>query len=109
MEFLKNRNSTGTSATTFAPNDSLTRQAAMKVLFLYSGGRSGQELFFTQIYDDNFVDSGSLSPWAKEAMYWAVYNELLSGTTPTTLGAGGTATRGQLAKILVNYSEVFGS
>lgn len=99
----------GRTATTFAPSDTLTRQAAMKVLFLYSGGRSGQETLFTQIYDDNFTDSGNLSQWAKEAMYWAVYNELISGTTPTTLGATKTATRGQLAKILVNYSEAFGS
>lgn len=98
----------GRTATTFAPSDTLTRQAAMKVLFLYSGGRSGQETMFTQIYDDEFTDSGSLSDWAKQAMYWAVYNELISGTTPNTLGAAKTATRGQLAKILVNYSEVFG-
>ena len=95
----------GRTATTFAPSDTLTRQAAMKVLYLYSGGVSGQEVLFTRIYDDQFADSGTISAWAKEPLYWAVYNELISGTTVTTLGATRVATRGQLAKILVNYVE----
>lgn len=99
----------GRTATTFAPGDPVTRQAAMKILFLYSGGQSGQEAMFAQIYDDTFTDSASLASWAKAPMYWGIYNELISGTSATTLGAGGAATRAQLAKILVNYTEKFGA
>lgn len=99
----------GRTATTFAPGDPVTRQAAMKILFLYSGGQSGQETLFTQIYDDTFTDSAAMVSWAKAPMYWAIYNELISGTTATTLGAGSVANRAQLAKILVNYTEKFGA
>lgn len=99
----------GRTATTFAPSDSLSRQAAMKVLFLYAGGKSGQEVLFTEIYNDRFTDSAGLADWSKTALYWAVYNELISGTSATTLGATNVTTRGQLAKILVNYSEKIGT
>ena len=99
----------GRTATTFAPSDPLSRQAAMKVLFLYAGGKSGQEVLFTEIYNDRFTDSAGLPDWARTSLYWAVYNELISGTTPTTLGATNAATRGQLAKILVNYAEKIGT
>lgn len=99
----------GRTATTFAPSDPLSRQAAMKVLFLYTGGKSGQEVLFTEIYNDRFTDSAALADWARTSLYWAVYNELISGTSDTTLGAAKVATRGQLAKILVNYSEKIGS
>ena len=99
----------GRTATTFAPSDTLSRQAAMKVLFLYAGGKSGQEVLFSEIYNDRFTDSAGLADWAKTSLYWAVYNELISGTTATTLGATDAATRGQLAKILVNYAEKIGT
>ena len=99
----------GRTATTFAPADPLSRQAAMKVLFFYSGGASGMETLFTDIYDDQFTDSSTLASWAKAPMYWAVYNKLITGTSATTLGATQPATRAQLAKILVNYAQTFHS
>lgn len=98
----------GKTVERFAPNDPVTRQEAMKILFLFHGGVSGQEALLTKIYDDAFTDSGTLASWAKAPMYWAVYNKLLSGTSETTLGPTGRATRAQLAKILVNYSQQFG-
>lgn len=98
----------GKTAERFAPNDPVTRQEAMKILFLFHGGVSGQETLLTKIYDDTFTDSSTLASWAKAPMYWAVYNKLLSGTSETTLGPTGRATRAQLAKILVNYSQQFG-
>ena len=42
-----------------------TRQEAMKILFLFHGGVSGQETLLTKIYDDAFTDSGTLASWAK--------------------------------------------
>ena len=99
----------GKTAQRFAPGDSVTRQEAMKILFLYNGGKSGQEVLFTRIYDDTYTDSDTLASWAKAPMYWAVYNEIISGTSDTTLGPRGAATRAQLAKILVNYAETLGA
>ncbi len=95
----------GTTATTFSPDASLTREAAMKILFGYSGGQSGMEAVFTAVYDAVFTDSAAISSWGKAPMYWGVYNVLISGTDKTVLSPQGTATRAQLAKILVNYIE----
>lgn len=89
----------------FDPEGSLTREAAMKILFYYSGRAAGMERMLTNVYEDAFADSGEISGWAKEAMYWGYYNKLITGTSldPPLLSPQGTATRAQLAKILVNY------
>lgn len=97
----------GTDEKTFMPEGTLTREAAMKILYYYSGGKSGDEKLLTAIYDGFFEDSSSISKWAKDPMYWAVYNELISGTSETTLSPQNTATRAQLAKILVNYVDTY--
>ena len=99
----------GTSATTFSPTAPLTRQAAMKILFSYNGGRRGAEMMTASAYDSIFTDSGQISAWAKDAMYWAVYQTILSGSTPSTLNPGGIVTRAQLAAIMVRYTNRFPS
>lgn len=97
----------GTSATTFSPGEPLTRQAAVKILFAYNGSMSGAEALLTAVYDAQYADSGKISAWAKPAMYWAVYQKILSGTSPTTLNPGGTVTRAQIAAIMVRYTDRF--
>ena len=97
----------GRTATTFAPSDPVSRQAALKIVFNYAGGVSGQEVLFTQIYDDAFTDSGTMADWAKAPLYWGIYNELIEGTTETTLGPAVPATRAELARILVGYVDRF--
>lgn len=89
----------------FRPNGTITRQQAMAILFRYSGASSGAELMLTGIYDGQFSDSGQIASYAKDAMYWAVYNGYINGTSATTLSPNGLATRAQLAKILVEYLE----
>ena len=97
----------GRSETVFDPGGRITRQEAMKILFAYSGGVSGMEAMFTGIYDDAYSDSGDIASWAKSAMYWGVYHELIKGMGDGVIAPLGTATRAQLAKILVVYSEKF--
>ena len=95
----------GRTETTFDPDGSISRQEAMKILFAYNGGASGEELMFYKIYDNDFADSGEIADWAKPAMYWGYYNKIINGKTTTTLCPKDTATRAELAKILVVYSE----
>ncbi len=97
----------GVTETTFVPGGSLTRAAAMKILYYYNGGISGGELLMTGIYDAGFTDSDKLSSWAKAPMYWGVYNGIISGNSASQLNPRGTATRAHLAKILVNYLDKF--
>lgn len=93
----------GTSETTFEPEATLTREAAMKILHLYSGGTTGGEFQFFAIYDGLLQDSSEISDWAKSSVYWGIYNKLISGTDEMTINPQGTATRAQLARILVSY------
>ena len=95
----------GTSEAAFSPRGALTREAAMTILYRLNGAKSGMESLMTQIYDDAFADSSAISAWAKPALYWGYYNEIISGTSTTTFFPQGTATRAQIAKILVGYSE----
>ena len=97
----------GISETAFDPDGTLTREAGMKILHYYSGRTSGMELQLPNIYDGSFEDSEQISPWAKNSVYWGFYNKLISGTSETTLSPQGTASRGQMAKILVNYINIF--
>ena len=95
----------GDGTVSFRPNLPVSRQQAMAILFRYSGSASGMEQLLTEVYDSQFTDSGQIASYARSAMYWAVYNGYLSGTSATTLTPGGPATRAQLAKILVEYLE----
>jgi len=95
----------GVSETRFDPTGMLQRQAAMKILFAYSGGVSGAEVFLYNAYDDAFSDSHQIAPWAKNAMYWGYYKGLISGMGNGRLSPTTGATRAQLAKILVNYLD----
>ena len=97
----------GTAPDTFSPDEPLTRQAAVKILFAYNGSKRGTEVMITSVYDDIFSDSGRISAWAKDAVYWAVYQKIISGTSPSTLDPGGTVTRAQLAAMMVRYVERF--
>jgi hypothetical protein len=52
-----------------------------------------------------YTDFASVSAYAKDAMIWAVANDIVSGTSDTTLGAKDSATRAQIAVILARYSQ----
>lgn len=95
----------GVTATEFRPHAAINRQQAMAILFRYSGGISGMELMLTSVYDAQFSDSGSISPSLKSGVYWAVYNGIIGGVTKTTLAPKNTATRAQIAVILMRYAD----
>ena len=69
----------GLSDTRFGPDAPITRQQAMAILFRLNGGQSGTELTLTGIYEQTFADSTTIASWAKDATWWAVYHELVSG------------------------------
>lgn len=97
----------GTAPDRFSPAAPLTRQAAMKLLFRYSGGVSGLEAMLGQVYDASFTDSAVLPAWAREGVYWAVYNGILRGTAGKELRPADGLTRAQLAAVIVRYTERF--
>ena len=52
-----------------------------------------------------YADSAAISGYAVEAMQWANANGIVNGMTATTLAPQGTATRAQVATMLMNFCE----
>lgn len=95
----------GTERGLFLPFEVIERQAAMKILFYCVGEGSGTEMILFGVYDNGFADSGEIAPWAKDAMYWAYYGGVISGTDDGRLAPTGGTTRAQAAKMLVRCFE----
>ena len=97
----------GLSDTRFGPDASITRQQAMAILFRLNGGQSSTELTLTGIYEQTFADSTTIASWAKDATWWAVYHELVSGVGGSRIAPEANASRAQIAAILLRYADQF--
>ena len=80
----------------FRPEEPITREQMVTVLYRYLGSpaASGDALA-------GFRDRGKLSSYAEDAMQYAVSTGLVNGTSATVLAPQGTATRAQMATILM--------
>ena len=87
----------GTSETTFAPNETISREQIAAMFYRYAG--NGAEADLSAL--DQFEDADQVSGWAKEAMAWAVENGYVNGVSDTALAPAETATRAQIAAIAV--------
>ena len=72
----------------------------MAILFRYDGSAGDMGPLMIGAYDSQFTDSEQIAPYARDAMYWALYHGYISGTSATTLSPNNSATRAQLAVIL---------
>ena len=95
----------GTGQGIFAPHAPITREQLVTMLYRHARYMR----FSTEVSDDfdltTFPDYAQVNPWAADAMRWAVYNGLITGTSPTTLSPQGSATRAQSATILMRFIE----
>ena len=87
----------------FAPNDPLTREQLALILYNYAQSKG----YDTSAKADlsKYVDGSSTSAWAQTAMTWAVGEGLLSGRGLNMLYPTGTATRAEVAQIMMNFCE----
>lgn len=86
---------TGTSATTFEPNATLTRQ--QMATFIYRTLRyveKNSDYSYTDYTSKlaNYTDNGQVQSWATEAMAFMNALDLVKGTTDTTLNPNGKCT-----------------
>ena len=96
----------GTSATTFAPNSPITREQMAAILYRYAAYK-GYDV--SQKADlSGYTDAASISGYAKDALAWANAQKLITGVTDTTLNPQGSATRAQVATILMRFCESIG-
>ena len=93
----------GTSATTFAPNDSITREQMAAILYRYAQYK-GYDV--TKQADlSGYSDNSQVSAYAKDALAWANAAKLINGVTNTTLAPQGNATRAQVSAILHRFCD----
>ena len=100
----------GTSASTFAPNDVITREQMAVILYGYTA-KFAPEFTGNAASLNTFPDAGSVANWAYTAMSWAVGNGLISGIESygvTYLAPQGSATRAQASAIIMRYCQLIG-
>ena len=98
----------GTSSTTFAPDQPVTREQIAVILMEYMTRVLKLERTWTPADLSIFPDAGSVSDWAKDAMADAVGLGLISGASnggQTLLEPQGSATREQVATILMEFCK----
>ena len=96
----------GYNVRTFGPDDALTREQLAVILWRYAAWR-GRDVT-TGVIDrlGMFLDTERISPWALEAMRWAVHTQLLRGVDNDTLSPKTGADRAQTAMLLMRLSAL---
>ena len=99
----------GTSPTTFAPDQPVTREQIAVILTQYMFHVLKMERTWTPADLSTFPDGANVSSWAKEAMQDAVALGLINGTKASDgvvyLDPQGSAVRQQVATILMNFCQ----
>jgi hypothetical protein len=85
----------------FAPTTDITREQFAAMLHRFAEFR-GDDVSSGEL-DSTFADIDQISSWAQEAMRWANYIGLMTGTPEGTLNPRGTATRAEAATILMRF------
>lgn len=86
----------------FGPNDQLNREQLAVMLYRYAGTPAHNGTV------TGFQDANAVSAYAQEAMAWAIENGIISGTGNNTLNPKGTATRAQVATMLMRLVDIIG-
>lgn len=93
---------TGRSQTEFSPDDSITRQELVTMLFRFAKWQGRDVSSGAPI--SVFKDSGAIAPWAERSISWAVDEGILNGYTDGTIQPNGNATRAEAAAIVCRYA-----
>ncbi len=91
---------TGTSQTTFSPDESVTREQMAVLLYRCAGEPS------TAGDLSAYADAESISDCATEAMSWCVENGILNGTDGGRLAPADSATRAETAAVLQRFAAL---
>ena len=93
----------GVSDTQFAPGDDITREQLAVILYRYA---TYQGYDVSQRADlSGFVDAGTISTYAQEALSWANAQGLVLGFEDDSLRPQGNASRAQIAAVLMRFCQ----
>ena len=88
----------------FGPDDLITREQMANMLYYYAQW-AGLEPSAGADALQGFQDAGQVSSWASDAVSWAVSSGLISGTGNQTLAPTATATRAEVAQIMMAFRK----
>lgn len=95
---VRNRLMSGVGSGTFSPGTACTRAQIVKILY----NRSGNQADYSNYYLP-FTDVAP-SAWYYNAVAWAYYNDVTSGTSATMFTPNAAITRQQLVTFLYRYT-----
>lgn len=87
----------------FAPNMEITREQMVAMLYNYAKYKGYDVTASADL--SKFADSASVSTWAQPAMQWAVAEGYISGMGDNQLAPQGTATRAEIASVIMRFME----
>ena len=92
----------GTTDTTFAPGEDITREQLVTVLYRYAESKGYDVSASADL--SGYPDAGQVQDYAQPAMAWAVAEGIVEGVDGN-LNPTGDATRAQIATILMRFCE----
>lgn len=93
----------------FKPNNYVTREQTATFLFRYAQKNNLiEDDGYKSVKLNQFSDYRNVSRWAAEAMQWANYNKMITGTQQKTLNPSGFTKRVHASKILYGFGNTCG-
>ena len=93
----------GVGDDTFAPGNDLTREQLVTILYRYAEAKGYDVSASADLA--GYPDGEEIQAYAREAMAWAVAENIIQGMEDDTLKPAGNASRAQIATILMRFCE----
>ncbi len=98
-----NKIAAGINKTMFQPNDNITREQMVTILYNFARARGIDVSTSAEL--NGYKDAHDISSWASIPMKWAVTNGIFKGMEDNTLRPKAIITRAEIASILQRYTE----
>ncbi|HMM05352.1 MAG TPA: N-acetylmuramoyl-L-alanine amidase [Clostridiales bacterium] len=95
----------GLSATSFGPNQAITREDLITILYRYAKEKGITLTGDTGKTMANFSDGNTVDSWATEAMTWAVTHGVINGDNQGKINPRAYTTRAEAAKIMMTFTK----
>ncbi len=89
----------------FGPNDAITREQMTAILYRYAQYKGYSVSAAGSL--DSYKDANLISDYATAAFRWICSHHIMTGTSPTTLSPAESATRAQVAVILMRFCQEY--
>ena len=87
----------------FGPDNAVTREQMASIFYRYASYKGYDVSARADL--SGFADADQISGYAQDTLAWAKAKQLIGGTSATTLDPAESATRAQVAAILMRFCE----